>query len=185
MQKTPSKLLAIGLVVLIASVSTALAWVVYSGTLATVSLSVEAAEVVVVPATIDIGIVKSGYDFGPVEGLASVEVYNAKELLATINIANLDETEIAALTACYVDIWVDVDADGVLDAEDTYIGTIDALSPLPIFHIVSEGIHKFWVVCYGTASYPYADPAVDVPISFDVTITLETPPVIVEKIGPA
>jgi len=158
-------------ILLASAAAGAYAWQVYFDTMSTVTLTVKKADASVVPVPIDIGYVDSGEDFdGTTSPAVTVEILNAKELVAEFNVADLDSTEIAALASCMVSIGEDLDDDGVLDPEEVW-GTIDAISPTPFSVTLAKGTHDVLVLVEGTATYPESDVA----IMFTVTVTITTP----------
>jgi len=185
------KLTVIALIAVLVSAGVALAWTVWSGTIATFTATVEPASVTVTSTTIDFGTLKSGYSYimlpsggvieqpvqmppeFPAQYVSVIDISNALELNATFNIAA--PTGVDALTGGVVGVyeWQNLDGDDKIDYPDEaiWLGYLDILDPTPFSVLLREGPHNIVYFIWVDVGYP--DSATS--IGFDVVATIETP----------
>jgi len=185
------KPIAIALIAVLASISVAFAWTVWSGTIATFTAAVEPASVTVTSTTIDFGVLKSGYSYImvpsggaieqpvqippelPAQYVSVIDISNALWLNATFNIAA--PIGVDALIGGTVGIyeWQNLDGDDKIDYPDEviWLGYLDILNPTPFSVFLSEGPHNIVYFIWVDVGYPDSVTS----IGFDVVATIDTP----------
>jgi len=148
----------------------AIAWIVNSGPIANVSLSINKAEAFWEPVDIVMGPVDSGADFFGKEEV-TITCDNANELFATFEVVTLTAEERSWIGSTLT-MGEDTNGDGEIDDLWGSIMLADP-RPSPIGPVkLSKGEHKVVMLVEGTAGYPEVESPV---VDFSVIATVETP----------
>jgi hypothetical protein len=170
------KLGLVALVIAALLVSSVAAWTVLNAAnIYLVNMNVKKASVTVGSSyvTVNIGAVKSGYDFSIENDDQWFTISDAKELKVSWATYGMTADEADDLSSCTVKIYHDINNDGFTEG-DTLLVTINALTSVvdPAVSTLGEGGYNLAIKVYGTAAYPEFPEA---NIDFMITITFETP----------
>ena len=167
-----SPVLALILAIILAS-GVALAWTVFSGTLANVTVEILTPQAYVSSIDIYITSVKSGYDFAHTECIDDgIEIINAKELVVSFMISNFDENESAMFISLMCKITI-LDQAGNEVAHVEFNLKEGDLGPKSI--TLPEGTYDVRVDVWGTAGYPQPTDGGVAQADFSIDVVVETP----------
>jgi len=145
------------------------AWIVYTGPIANVSLSINKAAAVFEPNDIVIGSVDSGASFsGKATSVMMLE--NAEMFDVFFEVITMTDEEAAALQSLTVTIGPDEDGDGEMDYPWGWISLKDPEKTIIVE--LSKGDYNVVILVEGVAGYPEAESPV---VDFSVIATVETP----------